>query len=184
MISSRDGVFVNLSWEKPHYCLEITHPRQDLQWSCLSSSYRCLGNKTNPPLQRGTKAKSSSQCERDREDFLRRGSSAGGITAEPLMPGGCCTAGSSGGCSNCRSRALQCCSSPAVPGELCLLSIAISHPSVMLREWVKGTVLALCYSSEGSLLSRAENLPSWSSISQQGSLCESFKQAQLSQCTH
>lgn len=42
----------------------------------------------------------------------------------------------------------------------------------------------LSYSSEGSLLSRAENLPSWSSISQHASLCESFKNAQLSQCTH
>lgn len=59
------------------------------------------------------------------------------------------------------------------------LSVAISHSSVMLREWI----FALNYSSEGSLLSRAQNLPSQSAISQHAALCRSFRNAQLRQCT-
>lgn len=169
---------------KPCYCLEITHPCRDdhLQWSCLSSSTRCLGKKTNPPFQRGTEAKYSSQCERDRNDLHRRYLSAGGICSWTPHPGWVLQCKE--GAPNCLSTALQCCNFPRVPGELWLLSVAISHSSMMLTEWVKGTAFALYYSSEGSLLSRAENLPSCSSISQHASLCESFKNAQLSQCPH
>lgn len=92
--------------------------------------------------------------------------------------------GSSGGCPKLPEHIPHAAAFLVSLGNCGSSPVAISHSSVMLREWVKGIAFALYYSSEGSLLSRAENLPPWSSISQHTSLSESFKNAQLSQCTH
>lgn len=99
-----------------------------------------LREKNRPTSSEGNRGKIFLQCERD-----RRYLSAGGIYSWRPHPRWVlhCREGALRAAPNCVSMALQCCSFPGVPGELWPLSIAISHSSAMLREWVKGTVFAL-----------------------------------------
>lgn len=190
------------SEEKPSYCLETTHLLEDVhrQQSSLPSSTQCLGKELFGGEHNGNIDSSVTGMRRVPTEAIclpfcawpwrRYAQLKTSPEVGPLQwKGGWVQLWG-------LLQTLQCCSSlhdpghgtwhcpaaPTAPGG-CGPSLHSYFP-LPGRERVRDTVLGLHCSSEVSLLSRAENLPSWSSISQRASLWESFKNAQLSRCPH